>query len=452
MTKVDPNLGKFVVSVENDLGIGKIVTTNREWAIIEYFDSPISAERPKFRVPMNSVRKAQAERQTRVYFLETVSGHWRMGRSQGQVENDVFIALPNREEAKVPESDVFIRWNRPLHDPWQHLTARLTETPFFHSARRELRRHFITQRAITHGLVGLASSPIEMEGYQIEVIRRVLADSVKRYLLADEVGLGKTIEAGIILRQYALDRAGQGPIRILVIVPKAIESQWRSELRLRCGLDKFRDLTVDLVTYDRLLKAELGSPDFVVIDEAHRVIRGDLLEKICELTDPNRCPNLLLLSATPVLGNETGFHLLLHLLDPVLYPLKDVESFRIRIKKRQELADIFETFHPDTPLLFLEKLAENLGKLFPADLSLQTLIETLRPHLKDDDEVDRANLEKLVNLVRAHISESYRLHRRILRNRRGKHTSNLVTGRKKLGASLIRVVFRSVVVAGLATL
>jgi ATP-dependent helicase HepA len=54
-----------------------------------------------------------------------------------------------------------------------------------------------------------------------------LSDVTQRYLLADEVGLGKTIEAGILIRQHLLDNA---PGSLLVVVPPALMSQWRREL------------------------------------------------------------------------------------------------------------------------------------------------------------------------------------------------------------------------------
>src|SRR5690606_37716112 len=103
------------------------------------------------------------------------------------------------------------------------------------------------------------------------------------------------------------------------IVPTGLENQWRSELNLRCGLEKVPNFEVRIVTFDQLPDIGANSPDFVVVDEAHQVIRGELFDEIRALTDPNRCANLLLLSATPVLGNEAGFHALLHLLDPVVY-------------------------------------------------------------------------------------------------------------------------------------
>ena len=57
---------------------------------------------------------------------------------------------------------------------------------------------------------------IDLEPHQVEVVRRVLQDPVQRYLLADEVGLGKTIEAGILIRQYVLDDPDRHQVVVLV--------------------------------------------------------------------------------------------------------------------------------------------------------------------------------------------------------------------------------------------
>ena len=56
----------------------------------------------------------------------------------------------------------------------------------------------------------------------------MLADPIERYLLADEVGLGKTIEAGILIRQHVIDRPRE--VRVLVVVPKHLVQQWKAEL------------------------------------------------------------------------------------------------------------------------------------------------------------------------------------------------------------------------------
>ena len=78
-------------------------------------------------------------------------------------------------------------------------------------------RAVTAQRAASLGMSAVLSSRIQLADYQFKVVRRVLQDPVQRYLLVDEVGLGKTIEAGVLVRQYLLD--GAATARALVIVP-----------------------------------------------------------------------------------------------------------------------------------------------------------------------------------------------------------------------------------------
>lgn len=66
-------------------------------------------------------------------------------------------------------------------------------------------------------MTGATSAAIELADYQLQVAHRVLSDPVQRYLLADEVGMGKTMEAGIIIRQCLLDDADA---TVLVLTPR----------------------------------------------------------------------------------------------------------------------------------------------------------------------------------------------------------------------------------------
>ena len=66
------------------------------------------------------------------------------------------------------------------------------------------------------------------------MVRRVLQDKTPKYILADEVGLGKTIEAGMIIREHALEEAGYATM--LIAVPGQLISQWREELSERFQL------------------------------------------------------------------------------------------------------------------------------------------------------------------------------------------------------------------------
>jgi SNF2 family DNA or RNA helicase len=78
--------------------------------------------------------------------------------------------------------------------------------------------------------LGLSNSRVELQRYQVSVALRALEKSQPRLILADEVGLGKTIEAGLILKELRA-RMGADLARVLIIVPASLVSQWRFELR-----------------------------------------------------------------------------------------------------------------------------------------------------------------------------------------------------------------------------
>ena len=127
-------------------------------------------------------------------------------------------------------------------------------------------------RRATGGLTGLVSAAIEIVPHQIAAVRRVLQDPTLRYLLADEVGLGKTIEAGAIIRQVLIDEPSR---KVAVLVPLAITDQWTAELTRRFYITDFPD-AVKVLNYDQAHELDPGSPpDLLVIDEAHNVISTD---------------------------------------------------------------------------------------------------------------------------------------------------------------------------------
>ena len=83
------------------------------------------------------------------------------------------------------------------------------------------------------GMVGVATAPVEPWPHQIRVFLRLRAASPVRILIADEVGLGKTIQAGLFLRQAWLE----GRRRILIMAPAGLTRQWQKELREKLNLD-----------------------------------------------------------------------------------------------------------------------------------------------------------------------------------------------------------------------
>lgn len=441
-------IGCFVRSKSHEkLGVGKFLGKQGDKIEIEFFDSPIEADRHRIVDDISNVFKVQLPSQTRVYFFDHKYACWRTGRVYEQIDDQCYINLPNHADIILSESQVYTRWNRPIQDPCEHLAARVCETPYFHSARAELLASFVRQRAVSGGMTGFLSAPISLERHQVEVVRRVLQDPVQRYLLADEVGLGKTIEAGVIIRQFVLDHLKTH--RVLVIVPETLVGQWESELSDRCQLGERFGHNLVVVALEKLAETprEQLTAGMVVVDEAHQAVRGweqpedsklrIRFELLRSITDPQIAPRLLLLSATPVRRNEDGFLALLHLLDPAVYSLSDKDAFREKVAKRQELADLFYAFTEDQQSFFLEGMVEQLAAMFPRDSRMLDHLNSLRPWLDPSVSEGLDERRDAIRVVRTHLSETYRLHRRLLRNRRSAEVDGLLPGR--LG--LIKVPF-----------
>ncbi len=177
--------------------------------------------------------------------------------------------------------------------------------------------------------------------HQIETVRKVLKQFRGRVLLADEVGLGKTIEAGMVLKEYALRGMAE---RSLVLTPASLVGQWREELETKFGL-------TFATTYDPLLRdephafwaqdrivASIATArrhehaerlverqfDLIIVDEAHHL--RDRSSQGWKLVDSLNKRFLLLLSATPVQNDLVELYNLLTLLKPGIF--KSLKEFR----------------------------------------------------------------------------------------------------------------------------
>ena len=173
---------------------------------------------------------------------------------------------------------------------------------------------------------------VEPHEYQTETARRVLRSFRGRALLADEVGLGKTIEALMILREYQLRGAVR---RALIVVPPALVGQWVGELREKAGITPrttedvaFRADAQGFWKGEGVVVASLAtarSPrhvgavqadpwDLVIVDEAHHV--KNRATASFKLVDGLKSRFLLLLTATPIETELEELYNLVTLLKP----------------------------------------------------------------------------------------------------------------------------------------
>jgi SNF2 family DNA or RNA helicase len=191
-------------------------------------------------------------------------------------------------------------------------------------ARLRLLRGF-EELLCLEGVHGLERLP-----HQIETVRRVLRHFRGGVLLADEVGLGKTIEAGLLLREYLL----RGMIkRVLILVPPSLVSQWHEELSTKFALDfttaeggqnikdRFWQETDRVLASLALAKStrhfEAVSAcawDLVVVDEAHHC--RNRATRNWQLVNALQRRRMLLLTATPVQNDLLELYNLLTLLEP----------------------------------------------------------------------------------------------------------------------------------------
>ena len=232
-------------------------------------------------------------------------------------------------------------------------------------------------------LSSLASGIIPLP-HQLHVLNRAMENNNIRYILADEVGLGKTIEAGMIIRELK----SRGLVsRILVVCPTGLVNQWSSEMQekfhekfqvvLPSDYDTIRRLTdnedvygqfdqvistmdsikpiekhagwsqekVEQYNKERIYSIINSGWDLIIIDEAHRVAgsSGEVARyKLGNLLS-QASPYLLLLSATPHNGKTEPFLRLIRLLDAELFPnaksivREQVAPFLIRTEKREAI-------------------------------------------------------------------------------------------------------------------
>ena len=423
-----------LVTVDNcGLGIGKLVGLSGDTASVEWFTSisnHLEGRDDVCTYDVDELTRRIPYTQTRCYVM-MVNGTWRIGRfidavqSSSEPSETLYeIRFPGCAIVEdVPERNVFVRCYKPSSDPIDRLVYSTQETPFFYSQKRDFVRSVVEQRALSRGLSACMSSRIHLIPHQIRVVNRVLQDPIQRYLLADEVGLGKTIEAGIILRQTILDKrelVDDGVFRAMIVVPKKLKDQWAEEL-----LDKFyiRSDTdmLQILDAEEFNDVELTDRyDICIIDEAHNItgpeLSEELWQKYVELS--NAADKLLLLSATPVIRHEDEYLAMLSLLEPSQYDRRNIQAFRQGVENRQPIAHFLLAFNPGLKPVLLRQHLKTLRRLFDGHEAIMSLTDELQRHC-DSESPDQIEIDSIISKIRLETCETCRIYRRMIRTPRG---------------------------------
>jgi ATP-dependent helicase HepA len=377
---------RWLSDTETELGLGVLIDVDERSVSILFPKSDETRvyarhNAPLSRIVFNSGDELQDQEGT-VWSVESAEDR------HGVLRYNVIRTLADGTEERKALNETRIGANIQLSKPLDRLLASQIDYKEWYDLRIEsLLMQANIQSSPLRGLVG---SRVGLIPHQLYIAHEVGKRFAPRVLLADEVGLGKTIEAGLIIHQQL--KTGRSE-RILILVPDSLQYQWMIEMRRRFNLEfSLFDLTrtasikehdpeqnpflteqriiasIDLmIDHDDLREQALEAGfDLLVVDEAHHLMwseeeggndRYDLVEELAQQT-----AGVLLLTATPEqLGVESHFARL-RLLDPSRF--NSLDRFLDEEEQYQQTAKIAEVLMSDMPLeaMHLDAVKALLGQ------------------------------------------------------------------------------------------
>ncbi|MEM5793094.1 MAG: helicase-related protein [Candidatus Aenigmatarchaeota archaeon] len=258
-------------------------------------------------------------------------------------------------------------------------------------------------------LLALNVSKVDPLPHQIEAVYGYILKLPRiRFLIADDPGAGKTIMAGLIVKELKLRNLIR---RILIVVPGHLKDQWRREMKERFEesfvvMDRgFVDAhygenvwekesqiitSIDFAKQDEILPSVIAAHfDLVIVDEAHKMsayIYGEKTQRtrryrLGEILSRNS-DNLLFLTATPHKGDPENFRLFIDLLEPGFFATSEMLQQSIENK--------------DNPL-FIRRIKEDLKDFNGEPLFLPRYIKTLKFNLSEKEKYLYNEVSKYVN-------------------------------------------------------
>ncbi len=361
---------------EPDLGVGFVRVVDATSVAIEF---PSATQARMYRKKTAPLRRLEFRAGDRItpssgdpFLLERV-----------EVRENVFWYIgPEGQELCESALSSRLAFHRPLErfvaGQWDPLAAYVLR-------HRTLRHRHENSSSPARGLIGPRALLLP---HQLYVANEISSRGLPRALLADEVGLGKTIEAAWILHRLLLT----GRIRrVLIIVPEALVNQWFVELFKRFNLSFWvpESVTAEnlveqaqvILSLESLARLQAqgvlddASWDLIIVDEAHRVggmegspsVEYQIIQNLSL-----QAPGLLLLTATPELLGIEGHFSRLHLLDP--HRFSSLAAFREEHERYQGIARLARELLGEKALS--PKTSRELKKLLDGKITASALLDT----------------------------------------------------------------------------
>ena len=332
-----------------------------------------------------------------------------------------YIKLDSGEFEIISELELEIEYTQMDYSPLKQLKNYEFQNPSWYANRIHVGQNMNFLSNSSYGFKTMAGCRVYLLPHQVSTVARCLELSPIRYMLADEVGLGKTIEACSIVKIMFNDTAS---LKVLFVVPGSLINQWRNELvykfafsnELECG----NAVIVSMEDFISWRNAHQNSEwDILVIDETHRLLSNASLYSAL-LAASKETKNVLLLSATPIQDRKNEYHRLLTLLLPAQYENMSENRFSLLVTKQKKIQksvnvilkrlDKFGDYEEDI-IASINSISENLE-----DTQLKKMVAGL-PFV--ENKVDQ--VEEIIS----YICENYRLERSVIRNRRGAITKKM---------------------------
>lgn len=356
---------RYLSDTENELGLGVVVLVDDRCVHILFAQSEETRVYAKASAPLSRVKFKVGD---------SISDQTGQSFEVVAVEETAGVLKYHVKNHDKPLMETRLAANINLAKPLERLLASRIHQNDWYELRQEILR--IQAYLASHPLKGLMGARVDIIEHQLYIAHEVGKRIAPRVLLADEVGLGKTIEAGLIIHQQLTTGKAE---RVLILVPDSLQYQWMIELRRRFNLEfAIFDLmrTAAIAEHDPELnpflteqgiiasldlfldhddlrqKALEAGFDLLVVDEAHHlhwdVEQGgndkyELVEQLAKQT-----AGVLLLTATPEqLGVESHFARL-RLLDPNRFA--DLDEFIESEASFAQTAQVAEILLSDEPL------------------------------------------------------------------------------------------------------